>query len=165
MKVRVEFDKVKKFSNPDGEYVYILMTDEHTNQQPHSLIKRRSQGRRRARKLQVNRRRHRNMHSNNILFKNDSFGHPCDELIILDWQIMYSGSIAADIARFLLITTSPDTRQEIESNNFPRYYGTQGYDFENGKKCEIKWGCLSKIMKSALFDQALQLLFMLSFAC
>uniref|UniRef100_A0AC35TKQ0 CHK domain-containing protein n=1 Tax=Rhabditophanes sp. KR3021 TaxID=114890 RepID=A0AC35TKQ0_9BILA len=107
---------------------------------------------------------HGDMHCNNILFKNDSFGNPCDEPIILDWQIMYSGSIAADVARFLLFTTSPDTRLEIELNYLPTYYETlKARILKKEGKFEMTWEMFVKNYEISFIDQALQLLYMLNF--
>uniref|UniRef100_A0A0K0FXD0 CHK domain-containing protein n=1 Tax=Strongyloides venezuelensis TaxID=75913 RepID=A0A0K0FXD0_STRVS len=66
---------------------------------------------------------HGDMWVNNILFHKDSKGRfTNDVMAIVDWQIIYEGSIGADLARNLAINCSSEIRREIEISYLPQYF-------------------------------------------
>uniref|UniRef100_A0AC35TIW1 CHK domain-containing protein n=1 Tax=Rhabditophanes sp. KR3021 TaxID=114890 RepID=A0AC35TIW1_9BILA len=107
---------------------------------------------------------HGDMHNNNCMFRNDSYGNPSDNPVILDWQIMYAGSVGADLARFLCFGTSPDVRREIETNSFPKYYQTlQNNISKKGHKFDMTWEMFMRNYELSFIDQSMQLVICLGF--
>uniref|UniRef100_A0A0N4ZDU7 CHK domain-containing protein n=1 Tax=Parastrongyloides trichosuri TaxID=131310 RepID=A0A0N4ZDU7_PARTI len=66
---------------------------------------------------------HGDLWTNNLMFKVDSERRFTNNIAaIIDWQVILTGSVAADIARLIVTGCSPEIRREIEVSYLPTYF-------------------------------------------
>uniref|UniRef100_A0AC35U3E3 CHK domain-containing protein n=1 Tax=Rhabditophanes sp. KR3021 TaxID=114890 RepID=A0AC35U3E3_9BILA len=109
---------------------------------------------------------HADLWCNNVMFAVDSNGNPGNEVeAIIDWQISYIGSIAADIARTVVIGCQPEIRRDIETTDLPKYYQNMKNEVINrGGQFEMTWEMFKLNYDYCMIDQSMQLLLLYRFA-
>uniref|UniRef100_A0AC35TGN9 CHK domain-containing protein n=1 Tax=Rhabditophanes sp. KR3021 TaxID=114890 RepID=A0AC35TGN9_9BILA len=109
---------------------------------------------------------HGDLWNNNFMFLKDKNGTPLNEIdAIIDWQIIYTGSIGADLARAIVLGCSVEIRREIETVDLPKYYENLKIEvIQRGGQFEMTWDMFKLNYDHCMIDQALQLLMLYGFS-
>uniref|UniRef100_A0A0N5BLR2 CHK domain-containing protein n=1 Tax=Strongyloides papillosus TaxID=174720 RepID=A0A0N5BLR2_STREA len=109
---------------------------------------------------------HGDMWINNFMFKIDSNGD-CSNSIsaVIDWQTVFKGNTGTDISGILAVSTSTDTRREIEKDYLPVFYERLKESLtKSGKEMKISFETFMNNYKLCFVEESLMMILAIWFA-